>query len=154
MFKIEDGRDQFYQWDIDRRLIIDDETIKEVHFCNRTNECSLVCEAYTENGKRFVNVPNILLQTDWRINVYAYDGQATLHEEKYNVIARSKPEDYVYTETEILNYTSLLERIDKLEEAGGNEVDLSDYYTKAEIDNLISNLPSGEVLPEAEGVEF
>ena len=43
MFKIYDGRDKFYQWDLDRQLIIDDPTVTQVHFCNRTDDSSLVC---------------------------------------------------------------------------------------------------------------
>lgn len=139
MFKIEDGRSQFYQWDIDRRLIIGDGSVNEVHFCNRTDECSLVCEVYEENGKRLVNVPNILLQTDWRIKVYAYDSKYTKHCVTYDVVKRTKPADYVYTETETLNYNSLLERIETLE-GGSIDVDLSGYYTKEEVDNAIAEI--------------
>lgn len=132
MFKIEDGREQLFQWDTDRRLIVRDAAITEVHFCNRTDECSLVCETYVENGQTLVNVPNILLQTDWRINVYAYDKNYTKHYAVFNVVKRTKPADYVYTETEVLNYNTLLEMINNIE--GGN-VDLSDYYTKEETDD-------------------
>ena len=32
MFKIYDGREQFYQWDLDRKLIVEDAAITEVHF--------------------------------------------------------------------------------------------------------------------------
>ena len=42
MFKIYDGRSEFYQWDLNRKLIISDPTIDEVHFCNKTDNCSLV----------------------------------------------------------------------------------------------------------------
>lgn len=137
MFKIEDGREQLFQWDIDRRLIVRDAAITEVHFCNRTDECSLVCETYVENGQTLVNIPNILLQTDWRINVYAYDKNYTKHYATFNVVKRTKPADYVYTETEVLNYNTLLEMINNIE--GGN-VDLSDYYTKTEVDEKLSDV--------------
>lgn len=108
MFKIYDGREQFYQWDLDRKLIVEDASVTEVHFCNRTDSCSLVCETYVENGITLVNVPNILLQTDWKIHVYAYDGKHTKHDECFEVKSRTKPADYIYTETEILDYESLL----------------------------------------------
>ena len=152
MFKIYDGREHFYQWDSDRKLIVEDPAIKEVHFCNRTDDCSLVCETYTEDGLTLANVPNILLQTDWRIKVYAFDGNYTKYEECYEVKPRTKPADYVYTETEVLNFNTLLERVVNVEEtvdglyedmgeAIGDyirehpiEVDLSDYYTKREAD--------------------
>lgn len=119
MFKIYDGRDYFYQWDVDRKLIVNDAEITQVHFCNRTDECSLVCETYQENGLTLVNVPNVLLQSDWRINVYAYNKNYTKFSKQYPVVKRSKPDNYVYTETEVLNYYSLDRRIRSLESGGG-----------------------------------
>lgn len=104
MFKILDGREHFYQWDTDCQLIIDSKDIKEVHFCNRTDECSLVCETYTKDDLLLVDVPNILLQDDWRIKVYAYDGNRTRYDACFEVTKRSKPSDYIYTETEILDW--------------------------------------------------
>lgn len=118
MFKLLDGRSHFYQWDLDRKLIVEDASITEVHFCNRTDDCSLICEVYDLNGLRVANVPNILLQDNWCINVYAYDGHYTKHSEKFDVVKRSKPADYVYTETEIKNYDELLERLEQIEENG------------------------------------
>lgn len=118
MFMILDGRDRFYQWDLDRKLIVTDESIDEVHFCNRTDDCSLICEVYADGELRLVDVPNILLTQDWRINVYAYDGNYTKHCEQYEVVSRTKPADYVYTETEIKNYDELAARIAQIEENG------------------------------------
>lgn len=112
MFIIEDGRDSFYQWDINRRLIVRDNSITEVHFCNRTDSCSLVVEVYEENGSRYADVPNILLQTDWRINVYAFDSEYTKHNMIFHVNSRTKPADYVYTETELKTYDALVEQIE------------------------------------------
>ena len=107
MFTLKDGRDSLYQWDINRHIVVADETIKEVHFCNRTDNCSLVVEVYTENGERLANVPNILLQTDWDINVYGYTGNYTKYSDRFKVKTRSKPADYAYTETEILNWDAI-----------------------------------------------
>ena len=118
MFKIYDGRDTFYQWDLNRKLIIDDNSINQVHFCNKTDDCSLVCDVYEEDGKRLVDVPNILLQEDWRINVYAYDKEYTKHCKKFDVVARTKPDGYVYTETEVKTWDALEERVAYLEENG------------------------------------
>lgn len=101
MFKIENGREAFWQWDSEQRLVIEDESITEVHFCNRTDDCSLVCEVYKEDGKNLVKVPNILLQNDWDINVYGYDTNYTKHAARFKVSKRTKPADYIYTETEV-----------------------------------------------------
>lgn len=115
MFKIYDGRESFYQWDLQQKLIVANPTIKEVHFCNRTEECALICKTYEFEGQLVADVPNILLQNDWRIRVYAYDGQATLHEARFDVIKRSKPDLYVYTETEIYNYEDIVNRMENIE---------------------------------------
>ena len=112
MFKILDGRDKFYQWDIDRKLIVEDASISEVHFSNRTDDYALVVKTYVENDITLANVPNILLQTDWRIHVYAVDGNYTKHEKCYEIIARTKPSDYVYTETEIINWQYIKTQLD------------------------------------------
>ena len=169
MFKIYDGRNQFYQWDIDRRLIVEDDTINQVHFCNRTGECSLVCEVYEENGLKLVNVPNILLQDNWRINAYGYDENYTKHSEFFDVVSRTKPDSYVYTETEVLTFTELMLRMEGIEENIGDavrvyldenpiKVDFTGYATEAYVDDAISAIsltpgpqgPIGETGPQGE----
>ena len=79
MFSIYDGRNEFFQWDLNQKLIIEDESIKEVHYCNKTSENALICEVYEENGKRMANVPNVLLQSEFRIKVWGYTGDYTKH---------------------------------------------------------------------------
>ena len=162
MFKIYDGRSQFYQWDIDRKLIVEDASINQVHFCNRTDTCSLVCDVYDEEGLRLVNVPNILLQQDWRINVYGYDSNYTKHCEIFNVVKRSKPENYVYTETEIHHWEDLEARIDEIEKNGISDetvtkavegyleenpvkVDLTGYATEDYVIQAIGEIPQPDL---------
>lgn len=117
MFKIYDGRKEFYQWDLDRKLIVSDPTINEVHFCNKTDDCSLVCEVYEEDGLHLVNVPNLLLQSAWPIRVYGYCGNCyTKQYDLFKVNTRSKPADYMYTETEIKTWATLDSRMDAIEE--------------------------------------
>ena len=132
MFSLVDGRNELYQWDIDRQVIVSDATVTEVHFCNRTDDCSLVVEVKDDNGLRVANIPNILLQDNWNIRVYAYCSNYTKVEETFKVKARTKPSDYVYTETEVLNYQTLLDRINTLDENIGQAVE--DYMTNNPIE--------------------
>ena len=133
MFTLEDGREQLYQWDLDRRIIVNDSKICEVHFCNRTSDCSLVVEVI--DG--YANIPNILLQDARPIRAYAYcDDKYTLTEQQFTVKTRTKPADYVYTETEILQYSTLGNRINELQEQV-EAVDVSNFYTRAETDTAI-----------------
>ena len=172
MFRIYDGRDYFYQWDIDRKIIVEDASITEVHFCNRTDDCSLICEVYSEGNLRVANVPNILLQDNWRINVYAYDGCCTKHATAFEVKRRSKPADYVYTETEIKNYDDLMSRLEQIEQNGVSdeqianalsnyldenpiEVDMTGYATESYVDDAIKEIeltpgPAGPTGPQGE----
>jgi len=57
VFEIADGRKEFYQWDINRYLKINDENITEVHFDNRTEITTPVVKV--KDG--MCAVPNILL---------------------------------------------------------------------------------------------
>lgn len=113
MFEILNGREHFFQWDLEQKIIVNDATINEVHFSNKTDECSLVCVVEEYEGKRVANVPNILLQTDWAIHVYAYCANYTKVEEVFKVIPRSKPADYAYTETEVKTWDKLEQKIEQ-----------------------------------------
>lgn len=172
MFKIADGREYFYQWDLDRQIIVEDSSIVEVHFCNRTDECSLVVDVV--DG--LANVPNIILTNSFDVRVFGYDGKATLHDEVFKVKPRTRPADYVYTETEARKFDELFEKaeeavtlanelteyvennkLDFVDDGEGNvelkainpeggegqDVDLSNYYTKEETELLIADATEG-----------
>lgn len=98
MFKIYNGRTSFYQWDSNQKLIIEDPSILEVHFCNGTGDCSLVCKVYDEDGARVVNVPNQSLQESFNLKVYGFTGDYTMFSEVFKVLPRSKPDNYLYEE--------------------------------------------------------
>ena len=181
MFKIADGREHFYQWDLDRQVIVEDRSITEVHFCNRTDECSLVVEVI--DG--LANVPNILLQNSFDIRVFGYDGKATLYDEKFKVKPRTQPSDYVYTETAIKSISEILEAAElvtttanefyefaedykltlvddgegnvELKAVGkeeGGDTDLSNYYTKDETDEKIAEAVGNIEIPEVDLSEY
>lgn len=105
VFTIYDGRTSFWQWDLGQRLVVADDVCCEVHFCNDTTDCALVSAVYELDGKRVADVPNILLQTAAPLRVFAYaqsdNEERTIHSEILTVIARTKPDDYVYTEIEV-----------------------------------------------------
>lgn len=105
MFKIHDGREHFYQWDTNRKLIVNDDTITEVHFCNKTRDFSLVNKVYIENGIRVVDIPNELLNSSFCITAYANDGEYTKYSAKFDVMAKTKP-DYLYEDNNPLKYAN------------------------------------------------
>lgn len=147
MFKIQDGRKSFTQWDLNRKIIVEDDSITQVHFTNsnRIGENALVCEVVDN----VVNVPNIILQGYGTIFVYGCDSNYTKYIEAFDIIRREKPDGYIYTETEVLNYNSLLEKINSVEGSieqvvadylreNPPQVDLSGYATKEYVDNAIA----------------
>ena len=162
----------FYQWDTNRKLILENgEQISEVHFSNG-NDPALVLKVKEEkDGTRTVDVPNILLQSDKTINAYMYirkdDESCTRCTFSFTVIRRPRPEGYVYTETEVLNYSYLDERLNHLEGEGlANAV--ADYLkenpveagatveeaaqiaqNKTDIENLQMDKLDADKLPEA-----
>ena len=136
MFKIYGYRDKLWQWDLNQKLVIDNDKVNEVHFCNGTDTCALVCEVYELDGVRVVNVPNIILQSDFNINAFAFvtdnDGCYTEYKQVFKVMPRSKPADYVYTETEVKRYEDFEERLARLE--------AQEVVTKEYVDNAIGDI--------------
>lgn len=69
---------------------------------------------YEEDGNVYVKVPNILLQLSGDLFVYVYpysgDEAHTSIKKKFNIRAREKPYDYVYTETELEDYKKIAEQ--------------------------------------------
>ena len=166
MFFLEDGRQQLYQWDLNRRLRIADPKVTEVHFCNGSDDCALVVKTYTDDtydGNLYADIPNVILQSDLPIKAYAYINDTYTQDCLcFKVIKRNKPSDYVYEETEVLQWSSVIHRVEELEnnitdvvadevatyiEQNPIEVDLSNYYNKAETDALVDKAIEGIDIP-------
>ena len=114
MFSIYDGREKFYQWDQDRKLIVDDPTITEVHFANCLCPSARKCEVYDywiddEKFFRVADVPNDLLTEYMDIRVWGYDSGMTKYEAVFQVQRRTKPADYVYTQEEVKAWEQIYE---------------------------------------------
>lgn len=138
MFRIFDGRVSFYQWDIDRKLIVKDASIKEVHFANYSSEMAIIKETYIDsNGRTMVDVPNVMLQESLPLNVYAYDVNYTKYEERFAVKARQKPDNYVYTDEEIAKWSELDARIDEIEDKGVSDEKISEAVNSYLAENPI-----------------
>lgn len=122
-FEIYGPKNGLTQWDINRKMIVS-VMCDQVHFSNRLTKKALVCEVYDIGGQRAVDVPNILLQNSEVLEVYAYvcnaDESYTKVSAMFPVTGRPKPEDYVYTETEVLNWQALDARVKTLEHGGAS----------------------------------
>ena len=135
MFKLADGRQNVYQWDINVKLLLDEgnESADEVHFSARFSRVSLSVEVVHTEDSSYVIIPNILLQKPNDIIAYSYitnaDGSYTKYDTIIPVIARPKPSGYIYEETETLTWKSLDDKINDLGESTANSV----KYTEQEL---------------------
>lgn len=86
----------------------------EVHITNNRLPNAMTVVVYEHNGKVVVDVPNILLQTTYPIIAFRYvnDGKSGYTVEKYefSVNQKPKPEDYVYTETEVYTIKTAVDK--------------------------------------------
>lgn len=132
IFKIYDGRTNFWQWDTRQKLIVLDNRITEVRFSNRNMEHSKRRPVYTDNnGVRICNVPDLLLQLPKNLIAYACikqeDGTcSTVKAVKFAVFKQPIPTDYICEQDavveDILMRIELLENLLKDVEAGAAEM--------------------------------
>lgn len=113
IFKIYDGRTNFWQWDTRQKLIVLDNTITEVHFSNRDMNHSITKQVYEKDGIRLCNIPDILLQLPRNLIAYAYADGATVKSVKFAVIKRPIPDGYVMDQTEEID--EINQRLELLE---------------------------------------
>lgn len=112
--RLEDGRSELFQWDTGRKVVVDDNTIKQVHFqgvgFGRTIDVDV------ENGT--ATIPDKLLQVCLPLTLYAWSGSAengyTKVWQTFNVHRRNKPADYVFTPSDQLTMAKLQEQIGDL----------------------------------------
>lgn len=126
VFKIFDGRTQFWQWDTKQKLIVLDDSVTEVHFSNKGMKHSLARNVYEYEGVRICNVPDVVLQLPHNLVAYAYSEDHTIKSVKFAVIKRPIPDGYVVDQSEEFNEIErrleLLEAVLKDIEMGKQEM--------------------------------
>ena len=99
MLTLNDGRSELWQWDTGRKLTVDADC-SQVHFSNKVFGRSI--DVDVTDGVAII--PDILLQTDKDLNVWAFVGTAengyTKISKTFKVNRRNKPSDYVFTPPE------------------------------------------------------
>lgn len=134
MMRVYNGSDYLYQWDLNQKVTSNSLKVgDEVHFSNMSNPTALITIAYELDGVVVADIPNILLQKSYPITVYSMlttdDINITTDERQITVRQRAKPDDYIYTETEVKTYNSLDSRMRKIEEGYSTYVNLTDRVT-------------------------
>lgn len=152
----------FWQWDTGQKLVVDNHDCGEVHFDNGTTDLALVIQIKTDqNGNRVADVPNILLQSAKPLRAYLFqeteNGAMTSTLYTFQVLPRPRPEDYVYTETEVLNYSNLVSRIDQIEKNGVSDEQIATAVQTYLDANPLNELPdvseadNGKILRVVDG---
>ena len=120
MLTLNDGRSELWQWDTSRTLAVDADC-SQVHFSNKVFGRSI--DVDVTDG--VATIPDILLQTDKDLNVWAFVGTAengyTKISKTFKVNRRNKPADYAFTPPEQTTLAELVERLDKIEESQSPE---------------------------------
>ena len=119
LFKIYDGRNYFWQWDKNQKLIVLDKTVDKVHFSSKDMKHSIVKDVITDkDGLRICNIPDELLTLPKNLIVSACvtdnNENKTIRTVKFAVIRRQIPSNYV--ESENFQYGDFVERLDTLED--------------------------------------
>ena len=134
IFKIYDGRTNFWQWDTRQKLIVLDDSITEVRFSNRDMEHSKRRPVYTDsNGQRICNVPDVLLQLPKNLIAYACikEDDGTCHTVKavrFAVFKQPIPTDYICEKDAVID--NILIRIELLEALLKEVADGKKEFTK------------------------
>lgn len=124
--KLENGQLYCWQWETNQRLVID--TLEGYEAENLICKMGILkdkigiveVQVYEENGKIFSNIPDVLLQYEGLVEAWVQTNSefssATLAYWRFRVKKRERPEDYIYTEIDVLTWQELDKRITVLEE--------------------------------------
>jgi hypothetical protein len=126
-----------FQWEVGRQVEIiplQNMRVDSVHFSNPGDAIALVVKPKELDGRIIADVPNVLLQKGSNLVVYSVnisdDCVETIRDCVLPVRNRPKPSDYVYTETEVLEYRTLKKRIDEIEKNGVSEAQIATAVEK------------------------
>ena len=132
MLTLNDGRNELWQWDTNRKLTVDTEC-SQVHFSNKVFGRSVDVDVV--DG--IAVIPDILLQADKELTAWAFVGTPengyTKISKTFNVNRRNKPADYVFTAPDQTTLGDILDRIEDLENRPSGDV------SKEDIQNAVSD---------------
>ena len=142
MLTLNDGRDELWQFDTGRTLTVDTDC-SQVHFSNKVFGRSI--DVNVANGVAII--PDVLLQTDKDLNVWAFSGTAengyTKISKTFKVNRRNKPADYVFTPPDQTSLEEIKERVSYLEsmqDPGAIKNAVEDYLKKNPVEAPVQSV--------------
>lgn len=137
---LDDGRTELWQWDTGRKIVVDDNSVSEVHYSKYSSNRAIT-RAVTD-GK--AEIPDFLLQDAHAITVYAYSGSIengyTKAEKTFNILKKPKPAVYVATAADQAILAKLKSDVDELKSIS-NRIS-SIYYVELDGEYPIYTLSS------------
>ena len=142
MLTLNDGRSELWQWDTGRTLTVDTDC-SQVHFSNKVFGRSI--DVNVADGVAII--PDVLLQTDKDLNVWAFSGTAengyTKISKTFKVNRRNKPADYVFTPPDQTSLEEIKERVSYLEsiqDPGAIKNAVEDYLKKNPVEAPVQSV--------------
>lgn len=106
---------------------LEDISNTEIHFSSPNDtKGAYVVLPVIENGIALADIPNILLTVSGRIDVFVYRNDHTCVRGVFVVAPREKPDDYVYTETEVWRYEKFVEQLNGKEDTANRVTTVDD----------------------------
>lgn len=96
---------ELFQWDLNQKIPCQ---FPEAHFASIGSSDALIVSADGGNA----SVPNILLQEPKDIMVWFMRDDAVADSGRIRVITRAKPVDYIYTESEVTTFETLVAKVE------------------------------------------
>ena len=142
MLTLNDGRSELWQWDTGRTLTVDTDC-SQVHF--RKNVFDRSIDVDVVDGVAII--PDVLLQTDKDLIVWAFSGTAengyTKISKTFKVNRRNKPADYVFTPPDQTSLEEIKERVSYLEsmqDPGAIKNAVEDYLEKNPVEAPVQSV--------------
>ena len=107
---------ELFQWDLNKQIPC---SFPEAHFACVGSEDALIVKANGGNA----SVPNILLQEGKDIMVWMMEDGAVADSGRIRIVTRAKPADYIYTETEVITFESLVAKVEDVIAKGNAATD-------------------------------
>lgn len=118
LFKIYDGRNYFWQWDTNQKLVVLDDTIDEVHFSNKNMTHAIPKDVVVDkDGQRVCYIPDSLLTLPKNLiataSVTDNNANSTVRTVIFAVKRRQIPSDYIVSDD--FQFSDFTERLSLIE---------------------------------------
>ena len=131
-------QEKIYQWSTNVPVYVD--SASTVQFAQVGSSETMNIEPQASGEVFVATIPNVLLQE--AKDIFIYQGGES---ERVSIIYRAKPDDYVYTETEVKDYDDLAARLDELQEQV-DDIDVDPYELPIATSDSLGGIKVGENL--------